>query len=179
MSQEKVINHACQRLLYWLDYPLRSMEAFTNSKTLTVVALMYVNDYIILDKQLFIHTIDVRKCIAIMSIITLPLLATVFPPRPPPYAGSFVGSHGLPIQGIIENKSLYETQHSFPCINVMNCIILTRYLVNTPMVASMMVLLTSMSCVYCGTHFMSDTFFGYLFGMLGVSGLECLSSFFQ
>ena len=185
MSQEQIINIVCQRLLCWLDFPLRIIEAFTNTKTQLVIVLMYVNDYLILDQQLFIHTIDVRKCIAIMSIMAMPLVATVFPPRPPPYnslgtavgPGAAVGQHVA--SSTIENRSFYQTHHCFPCINVMNCLVLTRFLVDTPLVSSVTVLLTSLSCVYCGTHFMSDTFFGYLFGSLVVSGLDRVLWYFQ
>ena len=163
MSQEKVINQTCQRTLYWLDYPLRVIETITNTKTQMIFILLYVNDYIIIDYNLFINTINVRKCIAILSILALPFCAKCFPTRPPPHVMS---------RGTIADKSFYRLDHSFPCVNVMNAIIVTRYLINTPMISAMVVLLTSLACVYCGTHFVSDTFFGYVFGTILVSGLE-------
>lgn len=142
--------------------------------------LLYINDWILVDNQLFIHTIDQETISVIVTMITLPFVPTIFPYRAPPHC---VDDNCDNCDRVVNNKSLYFSNiyfsnTSFPCINVVNVLLLhyiySMYvpLQSSPMlVLTIMTLLTSLACVYCGTHYLSDTLVGY---MVGTAVLYCV-----
>jgi hypothetical protein len=160
--QEKQLTLVCQQYLKCLDYPFRIISTLTDTNTLFIFMLMYINDFMLIDQQLFINTFDLQKGACMMVLMSLPFVARIFSKRPPP----------LHDRVIVDNSacqcSNFQVQNSFPCINVMNVLVLSHCgsSINTPSTSSMLVLLTSLSCVYSGTHYVSDTFIGCVFGSL-------------
>lgn len=171
MAEETYLNQVCQEKFSCLHFVLRFIATVTDTNFLMFATLLYVNDFILMDKQLFIHTCSRYIGGVIVALISMPLLAQCLPRRTPPHDSRLVLNHSL------YDCPNFQIKNSFPCINVFNAVMITTLGFNTsdPLqvthgttIISVVVLLTCLSCIYCGTHHASDTLAGYVAGIGGV-----------